>query len=128
MAFRPDGKQLACSGIANVTNAFAGVGNPIVEMIDWEAGKAGRQHTSKGKLRGVGWAVAYHPDGFIVGLSGGGGGGFLLFWKPDQEKADPKIKIPNVARDMDLHPDGLRIVTAHHDNHIRISSMTPKPK
>ena len=32
MAFSPDGRYLACSGITDVTNAFAGVGNAVVVL------------------------------------------------------------------------------------------------
>src|SRR5262249_17030441 len=38
MAFSPDGSTLACAGITNVTNAFAGVGNPAVALFDWQSG------------------------------------------------------------------------------------------
>ena len=34
MLFNTDGTKLAIGGITNVTNAFAGVGNPAVVMLD----------------------------------------------------------------------------------------------
>ena len=40
MAFSPDGSQLACAGITNVSNAFAGVGNPAVVVFNWKDGKS----------------------------------------------------------------------------------------
>src|SRR5262249_26421968 len=39
MAFNRDGSLLACAGITNVSNAFAGVGNPLVVLFDWANGK-----------------------------------------------------------------------------------------
>jgi hypothetical protein len=54
---------------------------------------------------------------------GGTSGGFLLFWKPGSEKADPRFALPASARDMDLHPDGLRVTTAHPDGTVRISRL-----
>ena len=27
---------------------------------------------------------------------------------------------------MDLHPDGVHVATAHHDNHVRITRLTAK--
>lgn len=38
LAFNPEG-LLAASGITEVSNAFAGVGKPTVELIDWASGK-----------------------------------------------------------------------------------------
>src|SRR5262249_26964231 len=35
MMFNKDGTQLALAGITNVSNAFAGVGNPVVVLFDW---------------------------------------------------------------------------------------------
>ena len=127
MAFRADGGHLACAGISNVTNAFAGVGNPMVVRIDWKTGKVLRKHGQKAKPRGVAWGVAFHPQGFLIAASGGGGGGFLLFWKEDSDEEFFQLKLPNTARDLSAHPDGLRVATAHHDRHLRISVMQPKP-
>ena len=77
------------------------------------------------------WGVAFHPDDYLIGLSGGGGGGFLLFWKHDQEHEFHQFKLPNIARDMDLSPDGRYVVTAHYDGHVRLTGLfaaeAPKP-
>jgi WD40 repeat protein len=126
LAFSPDGSRLACSGITNVSNAFAGVGNPLVVVLDWESGKEQIQQASKAKLRGAMWGVALHPDGTTIAVSGGGGGGFLLFWKPDGKEEFHQLKLPNTARDFDLAPDHLRVATAHYDSHVRIYRMTAR--
>ena len=128
IAFRPDGKQFACSGITNVTNAFAGVGNPVVEVVDWESpewesGKSKVQHVAKAKIRGVCWNVRFHPDGFLIGASGGGGGGFILFWKGEGQQEFHQFKLPNSAHGMDLSPDGRHLVTAHADGQIRVLAL-----
>src|SRR5262249_8297146 len=39
MAFSADGSLLACAGITDVTNAFAGIGKPLVILFDWQSGK-----------------------------------------------------------------------------------------
>ena len=57
----------------------------------------------------------------------GRGGGHLIFWKTDAVKELHKLKLPDTARDMDLHADGLRLATAHYNRSLVISSMTPKP-
>ena len=126
MAFTADGKRLAASGITNVTNAFACVGNPQVVEIDWEAGKELIQHESKAKVNGVAWGVVLHPDNVTIGVSGGPGGGFLYFWKPDQKEEFFQFKLPNTGRDLDLAPDGLHVVVAHHDRKTRVFKLAEK--
>ena len=128
VAFSKDGRQFATAGITNVSNAFAGVGNPLVVVTDWQTRKEVIQHASKAKLRGVGWGVAMHPDGFVVGISGGGGGGHLLFWKPDGKEEFHTLKLPNTSRDLDLHPGGIDLAVAHYDSRIRIYRMAEKAK
>lgn len=122
ISFSPDGKRLACSGMTNVTNAFAGVGNPSVVVFDWDKGTQLIEQLSKGKLRGVGWGVALHPDGATIAAVGGQGG-YLLFWKPGESEEFHQVKLTNTARDLDLCSGGLRVATAHHDGHLRIHRM-----
>lgn len=126
MAFSRDGQRLAACGITEVSNAFAGVGCPLVALFDWESGELKQKHLSKAKLRGVAWNVALHPQPFTVALSGGSGGGHLLFWQDDQEHEFHTLKLPNTARDLDLSPDGLTLATAHADGHLRLTVLTPK--
>jgi WD40 repeat protein len=126
IAFSKDGKTLACSGITAVSNAFAGIGNPAFIEFDWEAGKETITHLSKAKLQGVGWGVALHPAGFTVGISGGGAGGHLLFFKPGEANEFHTLNLGNTARDLDLHPDGLQLVTAHFDKNLRLVKLGPK--
>ena len=125
LTFSRDGKQLAASGITNVSNAFAGVGNPIVVLFDWEAGKQKVQQLSKAKVRGTAWGVALHPENFTIAVSGGSGG-FLLFWKPDQKDEFHSFKLPDTGRDLDLHADTIRIATAHYNGQLVISKMAAK--
>jgi hypothetical protein len=70
--------------------------------------------------------VALHSQGFIIALAGGGSGGHVLFWKPGEEQEFHSLKLPGTARDMDLHPDGIQIATAHADGHLRIVRMAEK--
>jgi len=125
MAFSKDGNWLACSGITNVSNAFAGVGNPAVVVFDWEAGTQQIEHLSKGKLQGVAWGVVIHADGTRIAATGGNGG-YLLFWTGDAVDEFHNVKLKDVARDLDLSPDGLHLATAHHNGHIYIHRMAEK--
>ncbi|MBM4076370.1 MAG: WD40 repeat domain-containing protein [Planctomycetes bacterium] len=126
MAFAPDGKRLLAGGITNVSNAFAAVGNPILVEIDWETGKETIAHSPKGTINGKVFGLALHPDGYLIGSTGGGGGGHLYFWKPTEKEEFHTLNLENTTRDMSLHPDGLHIATCHHDKQIRISLMGPK--
>jgi len=122
-----DGKHLACSGLHKATNPLGAVNEPLVVLFDWESQKTVRSHVVSG-VKGILWQVVYHSQLGLVGGSGGSGGGWIVFWQPDQDKEQFKFKMPNTVRDLDLHKDGLRIATAHHDKRIRLSSMAPKAK
>jgi hypothetical protein len=42
------------------------------------------------------------------------------------EKDYHRFALPGLARDMDLHPDGLQVATAHYDRHLRITRLAAK--
>lgn len=126
IAFRGDGKQLALGGITNVTNAFAGIGEVAVVLLEMSSGEVARQLETEDKVRGTAWGVAHHPDGFWIGLSGGGGGGWLYLWKGDAEHEFFKLKLKNDGRDMSLSADHAQVAVAHADAHLRIYSLHGK--
>jgi WD40 repeat protein len=121
-----DGAYLACSGLINASNPLGAVSNPAVLVLDWKTGAITKLQHPKEDLKGVAWGVRFHPDGVLITASGGTSGGFLWFTRPDQENEFFKLSLPNTARDLDLHPDGTHLATAHHDGVVRISAMTPK--
>jgi WD40 repeat protein len=125
MAFNSDGTLLACTGITEVTNAFAGVGKPLTVLFDWQTGKQKQLLVPKEHFQGTGWGVAFLREGFIAGV-GGGNGGALWFWRPEQPQAFFTLKLPNNARDLSLHPDGERFAIAFFDGAVRVYSMMPK--
>ena len=125
MTLSPDQKLLACGGLHKGTNPFAGVQEPLVLVFDWESGKQVRTHEATSIDRGIVWRLFFQPDGTLLGASGGGTGGFLLFWNTEQTDFH-KFKLPNTILDMDRHPNGLDVVTAHHDRHLRITRMAAK--
>jgi WD40 repeat protein len=125
MAFSKDGALLACAGITNVSNAFAGIGNPLVVLFDWATGKQKQLLRPKVNFIGTGWGVVCHPAGFILG-AGGGNGGTLWAWKPDQPLSFHHLVLPNNARDLDLHPDHRRLAIPFFDGALRIYDMGPK--
>jgi WD40 repeat protein len=127
LALSRDGRYLACSGLIEASNPLGAVSNPAVVLLDWQEGKELLLLRPKEDIKGVAWGVRFHPDGFLVAASGGTGGGFLLFWKPDAVPEFHRLGLPNTGRDLDLHPDGLRLAVAHHDGKLRLYAMQRKP-
>ena len=122
LCLNDDGTILALGGITNVTNAFAGIGEVVVVLVDWQQKKIKLQLECKDKQRGTIWGTAYHPDGYWIAACGGSGG-FLIFWKPDAAQEVFKMKLKSEARGMSLSPDGSKIAVAHSDSHLRIYSL-----
>lgn len=127
LAFSADGSLLACSGLIEASNPLGAVSNPAIVLLDWTAGTEKLLQRPKADVKGVGWGVRFHPSGFEVMVSGGTGGGHLWFFKPDQPNEFATFNLGNTGRDLDMHPDGTRLATAHHDGKVRITSMIPKP-
>jgi WD40 repeat protein len=126
LAVSPDGKWLAAGGLHKASNPLGAVHEPLVLLFDWESQKLEKKQIAEGIAQGVVWRLKWLGDGSLLGVTGGGNGGFLLFWKPDAEKDYHRFQLPNLARDMDVHPDGLQVATAHHDRHVRITRLAAK--
>jgi len=125
MAFSPDGQLLACTGITNVSNAFAGVGNPLVIQFDMKDGKA-KQLKPKEAFQGTGWGVGYLPNGYLV-AAGGGGQGRIWFWKPDDPSSTHTLNVPANIRDLALHPDGTAFAVSCFNGSAYVYTMMAGP-
>lgn len=125
LAVSVDGKYLAAGGLFNASNPLGAVHDPTVLLFEWESQKQIQQHIAEG-LKGSVWRLVFHPDGWLIGATGGTSGGHVLFWKPEQNKEFHRYALPNTIRDLDLHTDNLRIVTSHFDRHLRISGLMAK--
>jgi WD40 repeat protein len=125
IVFNNDQTQIILGGLHKASNPLGAVNEPLLMRFDWESQKLLRSHTIKG-VKGIAWRSLIHPQGFLMAVSGGSGGGFLAFWNEDKDEEFYQMKMPNTAREMDLHPDGIQIATAHHDKQLRISLMSPK--
>ena len=126
MEFSTDGSKLACAGITNVSNAFAGVGNPGVVLFDWKDGKPKLLKT-KDAFQGTAWGVAFHPSGFVMAAGGGNGGGRVWFWKGDDLASFHTLNVPANARDLALSPGGERFACAGANGSLYVYTFTPAP-
>lgn len=120
VALRRDGKQFALSGIVNVSNAFAGVGDVAVALLNVETGGIDQLLETKDKTKGTAWGVAHHGGDFWVAVSGGGGGGWLYFWRGDTSQEFFKLALKNDGRGMSMSPDQSQLAVAHADGVLRI--------
>ena len=125
MAFSHDSKLLACAGITEVSNAFAGVGKPLVIVFDMATGKQKYALKPKEAFQGTAWGVALHPQGYAI-ATGGGNGGTLWFWSLDKGENVFSLKLPDNARDLDLHADGQRLAIPFAGGGVRVYNMSPK--
>jgi WD40 repeat protein len=122
MTFNRQGSLLACAGITNVTNAFAGVGNPAVALFDWRLGHRAEVLRPQAAFQGTAWGVTFLPNGYVA-AAGGGSGGALWFWHPAQSASVHTLTLPNNARDLALHPSGTRLAIPFFDGNVRIYDM-----
>jgi WD40 repeat protein len=125
LAVSSDSKYLACGGLHNASNPLGAVHDPLVLLFEWESQKLVQSHVA-GELKGAAWRSLFHVEGFLMSVCGGSSGGHLAFWKPDKNTEFFKFALPSLARDGDLHADGLQVATAHYDRHLRITRLAAK--
>ncbi|MBX3448597.1 MAG: hypothetical protein KF777_03505 [Planctomycetaceae bacterium] len=118
-----DGNFLGLGGIINVTNAFAGVGEIAVALVNLQTGELVRVLESKDKTKGTVWGVAQHPSNRWLAVSGGGGGGWLHGWTGDEANEFGRLNLKNDGRGMSLSRDGSQLAVAHADKHLRIYQL-----
>lgn len=125
LAFSADGKLLCAGGTTNCTNAFGGILECAAAELDWETGKLKVLHLTKEKNRGTIWGLAWHRDGYWIGMSGGRNA-LLVFWKPGEAQEFAKFAMPEIGRGFDLASDGLTAAVAMAENQIRICRLAEK--
>ncbi|MBX3444750.1 MAG: WD40 repeat domain-containing protein [Planctomyces sp.] len=123
LALSPDGRHLAAGGLHKASNPLGAVHEPLVLLFNWETQELVRSQTCEGITQGVIWRLCYLPDGTLVGASGGGNGGWLFFYNAESDKDIHRFQLPNILREMDVHPDGIQVATAHHDRNVRITRL-----
>lgn len=127
LAMSPDNKHLVAGGLYKGSNPLGAVNEPLVMRYEWESQKVLKKHITDG-VKGVIWRTLFHPEGFLIGASGGSGGGYLIFWETEKDKSFHKFKMPDTTREMDLHPDGITLATVHWNKKLLLNKLSPKPK
>lgn len=125
LAVSPDGRFLAAGGLNNASNPLGAVHDPVVLLYEWDSQKLVQTHLAEG-LKGSIWRLMFHPEGWLMGASGGSSGGFISFWKPETAKEAHRFALPNIVRDFDMTGDGVQLLTSHYDRHLRVSKITPR--
>ncbi len=128
LAVSPDAAWLVAAGTTDASNPLGAVHKPLAIRFNLATGETSHAHRAKDDINGVMWGVNFHRgSGLLIGAVGGGSGGKLLFFSAEALNEQVKVDLPNLARDLDLASDGQRLVTVHHDKHVRLWTMTPKP-
>lgn len=125
MSFSADGSLLACAGITNVSNAFAGIGNPLAVLFDFASGKPLLQLRPKAAFQGTMWGVSCHPSGVVLGVAGGNGGQ-LYAWRTNDAASFATVALPNNARDLDVHPNRRLVAVPFYDGSLRTYDLGAK--
>jgi WD40 repeat protein len=123
MALSPDGKLLACGGLYKASNPFGAVQEPLVLVFAWDSAEKLQSLVADKITQGIVWRTVFHASGTLLAGSGGGSGGFVLVWDPTVTQTVHQFQLPNTVLDLDLNPAGTQVVTAHHDQHVRISEL-----
>ena len=123
IAFDPKGKFLACAGITNVSNAFAGVGNPAVLLYEWQSGKA-KQLKPKDAFQGTAWGIAFCNESTLI-AAGGGSQGRIWVWNYQDESNVLTVNIPVLVRDLCFHNESRLLAIACSDGSARIFRLNP---
>lgn len=128
LAFSPDGRYLAGSGVTEVSNAFAGIGVAVVVLWNWATGERIQSIKAKDHPNSVGWACQFLASGDLATATNSAGNGQMFFVHPDQAAAAAEpfhtFALPSGARDLSAHPDGKRLVAAHLDGLLRVYDLS----
>ena len=123
LALTPDGAQLLACGLHKGSNPLGAVHEPLLLRFNFADASLMQSHVCDGIPGGVLWRVVCLPDASTMAVCGGSSGGWLLFFTADQEKDIHRFALPSLARDMDMHSASERVVTVHHDQHVRITHL-----
>lgn len=117
LAFNRDASRLTATGHFKVSNAPAGNRRACATTIDWQTGeRVLRQESVKEARDATLWRAVHHPSGPLLGIVAKE----LGFWEPGAVDLFHLLKTPSEMFDFDVHPNGVDLITAHHDGHLRV--------
>lgn len=116
--FIQDGKTLACAGLTELKDGDRRGGNATVVLLDWETGKQVKTFVAKGA--GYVERFVFHSDSLSMAACLTQENGSLQFW--NGAAAEPITQVKSPCRDMDLHPDGLRIAVCEWVRHGKVGN------
>jgi WD40 repeat protein len=114
LAFNADGTRLAAGGISSAESNTFCPGTPTVLVFDAASGAVVATLKMKGKGDGYINGLRWLPDGALA-IAGEhlNAPTQMTFWRPEKEEAPFHTVTGESAYDLDLHPDGLRLVAPH---------------
>lgn len=126
IAVSSDQQHVLAGGLHKATNPLGAVHEPLVLRFKLDDGQLLKSHLCDGIPGGVVWRVSSLDNGTEMAVCGGSSGGFLLFFNREEEKDIHRFQLPSLARDMDFHAASERVVTVHHDHHLRMTHLHAK--
>ena len=110
-AFDSAGSTLFAGGSQPKTGGFV-QGVLALLGFDWSTGKATTTHVGTNDAEGYILDLAWHPAGFVMGVSSGQPGqGKLFFHRPEDAQPFFTSPLPN-AHSLAVHPGGKRLAVA----------------
>lgn len=111
LAFSADGKSLAAAGARPASGGFVQA-TPLMRVFGWESGEAAETQEFGAEKDGFVHDLAFHPDGYWLGVtSGQPGQGKFFLWRPGDKQPQLSQAVPN-CHAIALHPDNLRFAVA----------------
>ena len=111
MTFDANGTTLACAGCQATSGAFI-MGVPTVLLFDWSSGKLLQTLKIGMEVDGFVQDLAWHADGFLMGVTGGQPPhGMLFFQRPGDAAPFFTAAVPD-CHALAVHPDGVRFVVS----------------
>ena len=127
MAISTDGKYFACGGYDEVVGVLTNCNRAFGVLFAWDQTEPVTQFRFPKKFDSIMTGLRFHPDGFLIGVTGTNGNAYMGFWKMGQEHPFHELKLASDAFDLDLHSNGTTLAVAHFDGVLRLYSMLPKP-